>query len=68
MRSCHGGCGAWGLLFTGLFATKKFVNEVYPGDGSRPYGMLMSGGWKLLSAHIIEIIVIVLWVTLTILP
>ncbi|XP_010496836.2 PREDICTED: ammonium transporter 1 member 2-like [Camelina sativa] len=64
----HGGCGAWGLLFTGLFATKKFVNEVYSGDGSRPYGLLMGGGWKLLSAQIVEIIVIFSWVTLTIVP
>ncbi|KAK9082906.1 hypothetical protein Scep_029377 [Stephania cephalantha] len=24
----HGGCGAWGILFTGLFAREKYVNEV----------------------------------------
>ncbi|KAJ6694053.1 hypothetical protein OIU85_004808 [Salix viminalis] len=26
----HGGCGTWGLLFTGLFAKEAYVNEVYP--------------------------------------
>ncbi|KAE8662609.1 Ammonium transporter 1 member 2 [Hibiscus syriacus] len=40
----HGGCGAWGLLFTGLFATKAYVNEVYPGKPGRPYGLFMGGG------------------------
>ena len=25
----HGGCGAWGLIFTGLFAKEEFVVQVY---------------------------------------
>ncbi|KAL1214919.1 Ammonium transporter 1 member 2 [Cardamine amara subsp. amara] len=62
----HGGCGAWGLIFTGLFATKEYVNEVYSGD--RPYGLLMGGGGKLLAAQIVQIIVIVGWVTVTMGP
>ncbi|XP_037496147.1 ammonium transporter 1 member 2 isoform X3 [Jatropha curcas] len=64
----HGGCGAWGLLFTGLFATKKYVNEVYPNKLGRPYGLLMGGGGKLLAAQIIQILVISGWVTVTMGP
>ncbi|KAL2482281.1 Ammonium transporter 1 member 2 [Forsythia ovata] len=40
----HGGCGAWGVLFTGLFAKKTYVNEVYQGRPERPYGLFMGGG------------------------
>ncbi|KAL7081311.1 hypothetical protein ACP275_14G031800 [Erythranthe tilingii] len=64
----HGGCGAWGIIFTGLFATKKYVNEVYPGQPSRPYGLFMGGGYGLLAAHIIQIVVIIGWVSLTMGP
>ncbi|XP_022854551.1 ammonium transporter 1 member 2 isoform X1 [Olea europaea var. sylvestris] len=64
----HGGCGAWGVLFTGLFAKKAFVNEVYPGRPGRPYGLFMGGGGKLLGAQIIEILVIFGWVTVTMVP
>lgn len=64
----HGGCGAWGVLFTGLFATKRYVNEVYTGKPDRPYGLFMGGGGKLLAAQIIQIIVIFGWVTATMGP
>ncbi|KAK4436065.1 Ammonium transporter 1 member 2 [Sesamum alatum] len=64
----HGGCGAWGVLFTGLFAKKAYVNEVYPGRPDRPYGLFMGGGGKLLAAQIIQILVIVGWVTATMAP
>uniref|UniRef100_A0A6M2EM77 Ammonium transporter n=1 Tax=Populus davidiana TaxID=266767 RepID=A0A6M2EM77_9ROSI len=64
----HGGCGAWGLLFTGLFAKEAFVNEVYPNKAGRPYGLFMGGGGKLLAAQIIEILVISGWVTMTMGP
>ncbi|KAK2643802.1 hypothetical protein Ddye_018997 [Dipteronia dyeriana] len=59
----HGGCGAWGIIFTALFASKKYVNEVYGGD--RPYGLFMGGGGRLLAAHVIQIVVIVGWVSAT---
>ncbi|XP_042490348.1 ammonium transporter 1 member 1-like [Macadamia integrifolia] len=62
----HGGCGAWGIIFTALFARKAYVNEVYA-DG-RPYGLFMGGGGKLLAAHIIQILVIVGWVSATMGP
>lgn len=64
----HGGCGAWGLLFTGLFANQAYVNEVYPGLPGRPYGLIMGGGGKLLAAQIIQILVISGWVTGTMGP
>ncbi|XP_073293362.1 ammonium transporter 1 member 2-like [Primulina huaijiensis] len=64
----HGGCGAWGLLFTGLFAKKAYVNEVYQGLPDRPHGLLMGGGGKLLAAQIIQILVIFGWVSVTMGP
>ncbi|KAL5542453.1 hypothetical protein UlMin_010163 [Ulmus minor] len=66
----HGGCGAWGIIFTALFATKKYVNEVYPvpGKPGRPYGLFMGGGGKLLGAHLIQILVITGFVSATMGP
>ncbi|XP_028773454.1 ammonium transporter 1 member 1 [Neltuma alba] len=64
----HGGCGAWGLIFTALFAEKKYVNEVYGGPVDRPYGLFMGGGGKLLAANIVEILVIIGWVSVTMGP
>lgn len=61
----HGGCGAWGVIFTGLFAKESYVNEVYPGKPGRPYGLFMGGGGKLLAAHIVQILVITGWVSVT---
>ncbi|OAE31456.1 hypothetical protein AXG93_725s1460 [Marchantia polymorpha subsp. ruderalis] len=62
----HGGCGAWGLLFTGLFANERYVAEAYgPGRG---HGLFMGGGGKLFAAQIIEILVVVGWVTATMVP
>ncbi|GFY92894.1 ammonium transporter 1;1 [Actinidia rufa] len=64
----HGGCGAWGVVFTALFATEKYVNEVYSGKPGRPYGLFMGGGWRLLAAHLIQILVILGWVSATMGP
>ncbi|XAR62710.1 hypothetical protein NMG60_11017567 [Bertholletia excelsa] len=64
----HGGCGAWGVFFTGLFARKKYVREVYPARPDRSYGLFMGGGGKLLAAQVIEILVIVGWVSATMGP
>ncbi|EXB93137.1 Ammonium transporter 1 member 2 [Morus notabilis] len=63
----HGGCGAWGLLFTGLFATKEYVGEVYGGD-DRPYGLFMGGGGRLVAAQVVQILVVAGWVTATMGP
>lgn len=63
----HGGCGAWGVLFTGLFAKEAYVVQVY-GRPGRPYGLFMGGGGKLLAAQIIQILVVFGWVTATMAP
>jgi Amt family ammonium transporter len=62
----HGGCGAWGVLFTGLFAKGEYVDEIY-GIG-RPYGLLMGGGGKLFAAQVVEVLVVCVWVTVTMAP
>ncbi|WCJ24156.1 ammonium transporter 1 1 [Euphorbia peplus] len=62
----HGGCGTWGVLFTALFAREKYVGQVY-GEG-RPYGLFMGGGGRLLAANVIQIIVIIGWVSATMGP
>ncbi|XP_072958017.1 ammonium transporter 1 member 1 [Typha angustifolia] len=64
----HGGCGAWGIIFTALFAREKYVNEVYPGRPGRPYGLFMGGGGRLLGAHVVQILVILGWVSCTMGP
>lgn len=64
----HGGCGAWGIIFTALFAKEEYVNQVYPGKLGRPYGLFMGGGGKLLGAHVIQILVIIGWVSATMGP
>ncbi|XVE81966.1 hypothetical protein DITRI_Ditri15bG0108900 [Diplodiscus trichospermus] len=61
----HGGCGAWGVLFTGLFASEKYVKQVYGTTRPARYGLFMGGGGKLLAAQIIQILVIVGWVSAT---
>ncbi|XP_050372318.1 ammonium transporter 1 member 1 [Argentina anserina] len=62
----HGGCGAWGIIFTALFASEKYVGEIY-GSG-RPYGLFMGGGGRLLGAHLVQIVVIIGWVSATMGP
>ncbi|GAV62218.1 Ammonium_transp domain-containing protein [Cephalotus follicularis] len=64
----HGGCGAWGLIFTALFASEKYVREVYPNKPNRPYGLFMGGGGRLLGAQLIQILVIIGWVSATMGP
>ncbi|OWM67339.1 ammonium transporter 1 member 1-like [Punica granatum] len=64
----HGGCGAWGLIFTGLFARGRYVDEVYGAPTQRPHGLFMGGGGKLLAAQIIQILVILGWVSATMGP
>ncbi|KAJ0965019.1 hypothetical protein J5N97_026157 [Dioscorea zingiberensis] len=64
----HGGCGAWGLLFTGLFAKEELVIQAYDSGEvgvRRPFGLLMGGGWGLLGAQVVEVLAILGWVSLT---
>jgi len=68
----HGGCGAWGIIFTALFAKEEYVLQAYGlppnGKSSRPYGLFMGGGGRLLAAHVIQILVTAGWVTATMAP
>ncbi|GLT27264.1 hypothetical protein SLA2020_022760 [Shorea laevis] len=67
----HGGCGAWGLIFTGLFAKEEFVVQAYDSGATgveRPSGLFMGGGWGLLGAQVVEVLVIVGWVSVTMGP
>ncbi|KAL7153235.1 hypothetical protein ABFS83_04G153000 [Erythranthe nasuta] len=67
----HGGCGAWGLIFTGLFAKEEFIIQVYDSGligASRSSGLLMGGGWGLIGAQLVELLAIVGWVSLTMGP
>ncbi|PON98065.1 Ammonium transporter [Trema orientale] len=65
-------CGALGLIFTGLFAKEEFVIQTYNSSGesvvSRPFGLLVGGGWGLLGAQVVELLVIVGWVSATMGP
>lgn len=64
----HAGCGSWGLIFTGLFAKKSHVMQVYSRDGSTPHGLFMGGGGKLLAAQLIQILSTAGWVTAMMAP
>ncbi|KAK3158477.1 hypothetical protein QOZ80_2AG0137750 [Eleusine coracana subsp. coracana] len=66
----HGGCGAWGVIFTGLFARGEYVDQIYGGDvhGSRPHGLFMGGGGRLLAANVVMVLVIAAWVSFTMAP
>ena len=40
----HAGCGAWGLIFTGLLAKEQFVMQAYGKGPGTPYGLFYPGG------------------------
>jgi Amt family ammonium transporter len=58
----HGFCGAYGVLFTGLFARKEYVMEAYGPTGQIQYGVLFGGGWKLFGCQVVGVVSIVAWV------
>lgn len=45
-----------------------FFDQVYPGKPDRPYGLFMGGGGRLLAAHVVQILVIIGWVSATMGP
>lgn len=60
----HFFCGAWGVIASGLFATKEFVGGVY-GTSESDYGALMGGGGKQLGVQIVGVLVIGAWTCVT---
>ncbi|KAJ7008976.1 ammonium transporter 1 member 4 [Populus alba x Populus x berolinensis] len=71
-----GGCSVvdpWAAVLCGFVSAwvligcnkEAYVNEVYPGQPGSPYGLFMGGGARLLAAHIVQILVIVAWVSVT---
>ena len=56
----HGACGAWGVIFVGLFATEGYVAQAY---GLGEYGIFYGGSGKLLGNQILGVVVIALWVS-----
>jgi Amt family ammonium transporter len=62
----HGFCGAWGLLFTGLFAKEQYVLQVYPDNSS--YGLFYGGGGELLGCQVTGMVTIFAWVVGTMGP
>jgi len=52
----HGGCGMWGLLMGGFFATEEFVKQTY-GDQHPDWGVFYGGNGTQLGAQIIGILV-----------
>ncbi|MCO5606698.1 hypothetical protein L7F22_060887 [Adiantum nelumboides] len=64
----HGGCGLWGIIFVGLFADKTYLEDFYTSRSSSNYGLLLGGGWRLLSAQLIEALTIIGWTSITMGP
>jgi len=60
----HGGCGIFGVLFTGLMARQKFVTQVY-GEG-RDFGIFYGGSGKLLACQLLGVLCIIGWVVVNI--
>lgn len=61
----HAGCGAWGLIFVGLFAKKEYIMEVYGKTELNHWGAFYKhGGGNLLGAQLVEILVITAWVSI----
>jgi len=74
----HGFCGVFGVLYVGLFARKKYVEQAYgvavcsaesfalgtcdPENGGVRYGMFFGGGWHLLGCQFLGCVSIIAWV------
>lgn len=58
-------CGMWGLVAVGFFAEPRFVQQVGDFDEITPdiKGIFYGGNGSLLACQLIEIVVILLWVT-----
>jgi len=56
----HGFCGAFGVIFVGLFAKEEYVLQTY-GRTKSPYGLFYGGGGELLGCQIVGVVVIIAW-------
>lgn len=61
----HGGCGVWGCLAVGLFASRDMMQATY---GLSEAGLFYSGEWKMLGLQLMEVFVIIGWTAMTTLP
>jgi Amt family ammonium transporter len=62
----HGACGAFAVIFVGLFATEEYVLQAYGTPwGKVEYGLFLGGSGALLGNQILEVVVITLWVSVT---
>ena len=62
----HGACGAWAVIFTGLFATEGYVAQAYGAPwGKTEYGIFYGGSGALLGNQILEVFMIFVWVGVT---
>jgi len=57
--SVHGTCGLWGLLSLGFFADGTYGN--YSIEAPYVTGLFYGGGWELLLAQFISVIVVFIW-------
>ena len=60
----HGACGAWAVIFVGLFATEGYVGQAYgaPWGTKVEYGIFYGGSGALLGNQILEVFIIFVWV------
>lgn len=58
----HGACGVWGLIATGLFSVRRFV-EISRKEEGQPvlFGAFYGGGGKLLGANIAGALIVIVW-------
>lgn len=53
--------GAFGLIATGLFSAKKFVQQVSRTPDSNQYGLLLGGGFEQIGLQCVGVVAIALW-------
>jgi len=56
----HMGCGIWGLISSGLFATEQYVTDVY-GVSHTEYGLFLGGGYRRIIMQLVGAICIIVW-------
>jgi len=56
----HLGCGIWGALSVGIFATQRELNVILRKETS-VYGLFLGGGFEQLGIQVLGITVVILW-------